>query len=163
MAGFVAAYSYLTAIVLVPALLIIGLVVFRGRRRLQAIIPAIGAAAGFGAVLLTMQIAVGMWDAYFLSMTKYDVGAHLSLDTLIDRLRPLWTPGDSQVLNYTASQTLLTLCFVCLVAVTTIVAVVRSWVLQTSGDAPDDPVDRPRRRASEVCRRRSRAASRRST
>jgi hypothetical protein len=143
-AGFVAAYSYLTAIVLAPALLITGLVVFRGRRRLQAIIPAIGAAAGFGAVLLTMQIAVSMWNAYFLSMTKYDVGVHLSLDTLIDRLRPLWTPGDSQVSNYTALQTLLTLCFVCLVTVTTIFPVVRSWVLQTFGDAPDGPVDRPR-------------------
>ena len=121
-AGFVAAYSYLTAIVLFPALLISGLFVLRGRRRLQAIIPAIGAAAGFGAVLLTMQAAVGIWDAYFISVKKYQVGVHMPLETLIDRLRPLWTPQSvsAQWLNYTASQTLLTLCFVGLVCLVTI-------------------------------------------
>jgi hypothetical protein len=125
--GFVAAYSYLTAIVLAPALLITGLLVLRGQRQRQAIIPAVGAAAGFGAVLLTMQLAVGIWDAYFISVKKYRVGAHMPLDTLITRLRPLWTPHpDRPVLNYTASQTLLTLCFVALVCLVTIVGVVRS-------------------------------------
>jgi hypothetical protein len=124
--GFVAAYSYLTAIVLAPALLITGLLVLRGQRQRQAIIPAVGAAAGFGAVLLTMQLAVGIWDAYFISVKKYRVGAHMPLDTLITRLRPLWTPHPGRpVLNYTASQTLLTLCFVALVCLVTIVGVVR--------------------------------------
>jgi hypothetical protein len=124
--GFVAAYSYLTAIVLAPALLISGLLVLRGQRQRQAIIPAVGAAAGFGAVLLTMQLAVGIWDAYFISVKKYRVGAHMPLDTLITRLRPLWTPHPGRpVLNYTASQTLLTLCFVALVGLVTIVGVVR--------------------------------------
>jgi hypothetical protein len=124
--GFVAAYSYLTAIVLAPALLITGLLVLRGQRQRHAIIPAVGAAAGFGAVLLTMQLAVGIWDAYFISVKKYRVGAHLPLDTLITRLRPLWTPHPGRpVLNYTASQTLLTLCFVALVCLVTIVGVVR--------------------------------------
>jgi hypothetical protein len=124
--GFVAAYSYLTAIVLAPALLITGLLVLRGQRQRQAIIPAVGAAAGFGAVLLTMQLAVGIWDAYFISVKKYRVGAHMPLDTLISRLRPLWTPHPGRpVLNYTASQTLLTLCFVALVCLVTIVGVVR--------------------------------------
>ena len=94
-AGFVAAFSYLTAIVLVPALLVTGLLVLRGQRRRQAIIPAVGAAAGFGAVLLTMQVAVGIWDAYFISVRKYRVGVHMPLDTLIDELRPLWTPQSS--------------------------------------------------------------------
>jgi hypothetical protein len=125
-AGFIAAYSYLTAVVLVPALLITGLLVLRGPPRRQAIIPAIGAAAGFGAVLLTMQIAVGIWDAYFISVKKYGVGTHMPLDTLIDRLRPLWTPHlGRQVLNYTASQTLITLCFVVLACVVTIVGAIR--------------------------------------
>ena len=47
-AGFVAAYSYITAIVLAPALIVAGLVARRGRGRLQAIVPGLGAAAGFG-------------------------------------------------------------------------------------------------------------------
>ena len=59
-AGFVAGYSYITAIVVAPALLITSLVVPRGRRTLQLLIPALGAAAGFGAVLITMQHAVGL-------------------------------------------------------------------------------------------------------
>jgi hypothetical protein len=126
-AGFVAAYSYITAIVLAPALLIVGLLAVRGRRRFQLIIPALGAAAGFGAVLLTMQIAVGIWNAYFISAKKYHVGAHMPLDTLTNRLRPLWTaqPSGAQVQNYTASQTLLTLCFVALACLVTIIAAVR--------------------------------------
>ncbi|HEY3087539.1 MAG TPA: hypothetical protein VGJ59_05700 [Jatrophihabitantaceae bacterium] len=126
-AGFIAAYSYITAVVLAPTLLIVGLLVVRGRRRFQLIIPALGAAAGFGAVLLTMQVAVGIWNAYFISAKKYNVGAHMPLDTLIRRLRPLWTPQPSgaQVQNYTAAQTLLTLCFVGLVCLVTIACAVR--------------------------------------
>jgi hypothetical protein len=109
-AAFVAAFSYLTAIVMVPALQITGVLVLRGQRRRQAIIPAIGAAAGLGAVLLTMEVAVGIWDAYFISGRKARVGVHMPLETLIDKLRPLWTSQSSaeQVLNATASQTLLT-------------------------------------------------------
>jgi hypothetical protein len=126
-AGFVAAFSYLTAIVLFPALLVTGLLMLRGQRRRQAIIPAVGAAAGFGAVLLTMQVAVGIWDAYFISVKKYGVGVHMPLETLIDRLRPLWTPlpSSQQWQKYVAAQTLLTLCFVGLVCVITIVGAVR--------------------------------------
>lgn len=126
-AGFVAAYSYITAIVLAPTLLIVGLLVVRGRRRFQLVIPAAGAAAGFGAVLLTMQVAVGMWNAYFLSAKKFNVGAHMPLDTLINRLRPLWTSHWSSptVLTYKASQTVLTLCFVGLVCLVTVARAVR--------------------------------------
>ena len=132
--GFLAAYSYLTAIVLCPALLITGLLVLRGRPRRQAIIPAVGAAAGFGAVLVTMQVAVGIWDAYFISVEKYRVGAHQPLDTLIGRLRPLWTPHPARpVLNYTASQTLLTLCFVALVCLVTVVGVARGRLASGTG------------------------------
>jgi hypothetical protein len=126
-AGFVAAYSYLTAIVLAPALLITSLLVLRGRRRLQVILPAAGAAAGFAAVLLTMQLWVGIWDAYFISARKYNVGAHMPLDSLIARLRPLWTPvpSDQHVRTAAAAQTLLTLGLVGLVCVVTVVGAVR--------------------------------------
>jgi hypothetical protein len=124
-AGFVAAYSYITAIVLAPTLLIVGLLVVRGRRRFQFVIPAAGAAAGFGAVLLTMQVAVGIWNAYFISAKKFNVGAHMPLDTLINRLRPLWTSHSAPVLNYKAAQTLLTLCFVGVVCLVTTASAVR--------------------------------------
>jgi hypothetical protein len=126
-AGFVAGYSYLTAIVLVPALLVTGLLVLRGRSRLQAIIPAAGAAAGFAAVLLTMQAAVGIWNAYFISARRWGVGGHNPLDTLIKRLRPFWTPlpTGSYVWHYAAAQTLFTLCFVGLVCVVTLIGAVR--------------------------------------
>jgi hypothetical protein len=128
-AGFVAAYSYLTAIVLAPALLVTGLVAYRGSRRWQAFIPAAGAVAGFGSVLLTMQIAVGQWDAYFVSVKKYNVGAHMPLDTLRDRLRPLWTSvGSARVLEVRAWQTLLALCFVVVVIVVTAAGAVRRGV-----------------------------------
>ena len=72
-----------------------------------------------------MQLAVGIWDAYFISVKKYRVGVHMPLETLIDRLRPLWTPPSSsqQVLKYVAAQTLLTLCFVGLVCLVTLVGV----------------------------------------
>jgi hypothetical protein len=125
-AGFVAAYSYLTAIVLVPALLVTALLVLRGRSRLQTIIPAAGAAAGFGAVLLTMQAAVGIWNAYFISEQRWGVGGHNPLDTFINRLRPFWTPlpPGSYVSHYTAEQTLLTLCFVGLACLVTIIGAV---------------------------------------
>ena len=125
-AGFVAAYSYLTAIVLAPALVVTALVAYRGRQRWQLIIPATGAVAGFASVLLTMQIAVGQWDAYFVSVKKYDVGAHMPLDTLRDRLRPLWTPvGSARVLEVRSWQTLLALCFVLVAIAATVAGIVR--------------------------------------
>ncbi len=126
-AGFVAAYSYITAIVLAPALLVVALVAYRGRQRWQAIIPAAGAVAGFASVLLTMQIAVGQWDAYFVSVKKYNVGAHMPLDTLRERLRPLWThqPSTQRVLDVRSWQTLLALCFVIVVTVVTLASAVR--------------------------------------
>jgi hypothetical protein len=126
-AGFVATYSYITAVVLVPALLITSLIAARGRQRLRLLIPALGAAAGFVAVLLTMQITVSIWDAYFISARKYNVGAHMPLDTLITRLRPLWTSQTphNNYLHTTASQTLLTLCLVGLVVVVSVVSAIR--------------------------------------
>jgi hypothetical protein len=134
-AGFIAAYSYLTAIVLAPALLITALLVLRGRDRVRAVIPAIGAAVGVAAVLLTMQVAVGIWNAYFISVEKYRVGVHMPLDTLIRRLRPLWTsvPRGRQVLTYTAAQTLLTLCLVAFVCAVVIVSAVRGRDAEAHG------------------------------
>jgi hypothetical protein len=120
-AGFVAGYSYITAIVVAPALLITSLVVPRGRRTLQLLIPALGAAAGFGAVLITMKHAVGLWNAYFLSAHKYNVGAHQPIETLINRMVGMWKydPRNWR-LTTTASQTALTLFLVVLVTLVTI-------------------------------------------
>ena len=136
-AGFVAAYSYITAIVLAPALLVTGLVAFRGRRRLQAIIPAAGAVVGFASVLVTMQIAVGQWDAYFVSVKKYNVGAHMPLDTLRDRLQPLWThqAANQRVLDVRSWQTLLAMCFVIAVIAVVVTSAVRRDDVPEAADA----------------------------
>jgi hypothetical protein len=122
LSGFVAAYSYITAIAVVPALLVTAFLAMRGRHRLRALIPALGIVAGFGAVLLTMRQATGFWNAYFLTVQKYQVGVHSPLETLQDRLRPLWTsqPARLQYQSYTASQTLLALCLVLLAVVVTL-------------------------------------------
>ena len=122
LAGFVAAYSYITAVALAPALLATAFLAVRGRRRVQALLPALGVVAGFGAVLLTMRFTVGLWNAYFLSAAKYGVGAHSPLDTLRDRLGPLWTeqPPGLEFLDTTASQTLLTLSLVTLATLVTL-------------------------------------------
>jgi hypothetical protein len=125
-AGFVAGYSYITAIVVAPALLITSLVVPRGRRTLQLLIPALGAAVGFGAVLITMKHAVGLWNAYFLSAHKYNVGAHQPIETLINRMVGMWkyNPRNWR-LTTTASQTALTLFLVVLVTLVTIGSAIR--------------------------------------
>jgi hypothetical protein len=119
--GFVAAYSYITAMAVVPALLVTAFLAMRGRHRLRALISALSIVGGFGAVLLTMWQTTGFWNAYFLTTQKYGVGVHFPLATLKDRLSPLWTsqPARLQYQSYTALQTLLALCFVLLaVAVT---------------------------------------------
>ncbi len=144
--GMVAAASYLTAVVLAPALLVAALVA-RGRR-LRVVISALGVAAGFGAVLLAMQLSVGIWNAYFISVRKYQVGVHSPLETLSARLRPLWTPQPPglQFLRVTAAQTLLALCFVALATLVTLVRMARPARASTTapGTAPeeaDEPAD----------------------
>jgi len=141
-AGFVAGYSYITAIVVAPALLITCLVLPRGRRRLQALIPAIGSAAGFGAFLLTMQHSVGIWDAYFISARKYDVGAHQPIETLINRMVGMWKydPRNWR-LTTTASQTALTVSIVVLVTVVTVGSAVRGRRVAVSADAGAEATD----------------------
>jgi hypothetical protein len=160
LSGFVAAYSYITAIALAPALLVTACLAMRGRRRLQALIPALGIVAGFGAVLLTMRHAVGIWNAYFLSAQKYQVGIHSPLDTLRDRLRPLWTPQQPglEFLPTTAAQTLLALCFVLLAAVVTLGGAARrpgpaapaGVAVSAEAAAPGEPADRQGRAGGQV-------------
>lgn len=147
--GFVAAYSYITAVALAPALLVTALVAVRGRRRLRVLIAAFGSLAGFGAVLLTMQRAVGLWNAYFLTAEKYQVGVHSPVETLLVRLRPLWTPQPPRMefLHTTAAQTLLTLCFVLLAVVVTLARAARRPAAEDAEDAelsgPDGQVTAP--------------------
>lgn len=140
LSGFVAAYSYIIAVAVVPALLVTAFLAMRGRHRLRALIPALGIVAGFGAVLLTMRQTTGFWNAYFLTVQKYGVGVHSPLETLKDRLRPLWTSqlARLQYQNYTASQTLLALCFVLLAVVVTL-----GWAAWRPTPAP--PTRRPSR------------------
>jgi hypothetical protein len=151
--GFVAAYSYIIAIALAPALLVTACLAMRGRRRLRALIPAVGIVAGFGAVLLTMRHAVGIWNAYFLTAEKYRVGINSPLDTLRNRLRPLWTPQPPRLefLDTIAAQALLVLCFVLLAVAATLGRAVRrpatapaeltGPVGSEAPAAPGDPAD----------------------
>jgi hypothetical protein len=122
LAGAVVAYSYITPVALAPALTITALLAVRGRRRLQMLAGAAGILAGFGAVLLTMQLAVGTWNAYFLSTAKFGVGVHSPLETLVDHLHPIWQqpPAGREVLTVTAWQTLLTVGLLTLATVTTV-------------------------------------------
>ena len=131
--GAVAAYSYLTPMAVVPALLVTGLLAVRGRDRLRVLIAACGILVGFGAFLLTMRQATGRWNMYFLSAQHYGVGVHSPLTTLQDHLRPLWTPQPAkwQFLNYEASQTLLALCFVGLAVLVTV-----GWAIWRPAAAP---------------------------
>lgn len=110
-AGAAAAYSYITPIALAPALVLTALLAVRGRQRLQALIAAAGVVAGFAAVLLTFQLSVGIWNAYFYATAKFGVGANSPIATLLDRIRPLWTeqPPGREFRSVSASQTLLTL------------------------------------------------------
>lgn len=120
--GGLASYSYLTATAMAPALLITAVTVVVGRRRRAALFGAVGAIAGFGAVLLQMQLSVGIWDAYFISVKKYGVGTHNPLQTLGDRLKPAFTtvPAGRHFLQTEAVQTLLTLIIVGLVTAVTL-------------------------------------------
>ena len=144
LAGAAAAYSYITPIAVAPALLITAVLAVRGWRRLQYVLGAIGIAAGFGAVLLTMQVMVGYWNGYFLSTAKYGVGAHSPIDTIGDRLSPLWEaqPAGREFLAVTASQTLLTLLLVLLVTLTTLIPAFRRPAADSSPRSDADRGDR---------------------
>lgn len=143
-AGFVAGYSYVSAVVVAPALLLTCLVMPWSRRTVQALIPALGAAAGFGAVLLTMQHSVGIWNAYFLSAQKYNVGVHQPVETLVNRMMALWkyNPRNWR-LTTVASQTTFTLALVVVVTALTIGSAIRGRVPEPrgAGDAVDAGTD----------------------
>ncbi|HST67962.1 MAG TPA: hypothetical protein VLM05_22520, partial [Mycobacteriales bacterium] len=120
--GGYAAYSYITPIAAAPALLITAVLAARRGRRIQAALGGLGIVAGFALTLLTFQLTVGIWNAYFLSAAKYGVGAHSPIDTIGDRLEPLWEtqPAGREFLSVTAAQTMLTLVLVGLVLLLTL-------------------------------------------
>lgn len=123
----VASYSYITGIVMLPALAITAVVALTGRRRVAALCAALGSGLGFGAVLLHMQLAVGIWDGYFIATSKYGVGAHNPLANLMTHIRPAFHFGGATPasLHIEATQTFLTLLIVSAGAVLTIYFFVR--------------------------------------
>ena len=127
-----AGYSYITGIVMLPALAITGIVALNGRRRIAALCGALGSALGFGAVLLHQQLAVGIWDGYFIATRKFGVGAHNPLTSLLNHLRPAFHFGGATpaALHIEATQTLLTLLIVLGAAVLTIYSFARNSRLQ---------------------------------
>ncbi|HEY6749214.1 MAG TPA: hypothetical protein VI357_26295 [Mycobacteriales bacterium] len=102
-AGVAAGSGYMSAIVLAPALLV-GLLCVQRVRRPAVLAGATGVAAGFGAVLLTAQLSVGIWNGYFIAQSKYATGTHNPLAALVQYLQPLWTPGLPGVRHATAAQ-----------------------------------------------------------
>jgi hypothetical protein len=106
--GVIAGASYVSGIVLAPALLLASLVCHKGKQRAAAIAGGLGAAGGLLSVALYAQAAVGKWNAYTLTKEPYGQGVNDPLITLYRRLRPLWTPQTAkmQFLNTTAAQTL---------------------------------------------------------
>src|SRR5262249_40215138 len=120
--GVVAGASYVSGIVLAPALLLASLVCQKGRQRTAAIAGGLGAAAGLLSVALYAQAAVGKWNAYTLTKQPYGQGVKDRVVTLYRRLRPLWTPQthQKQYLNTTAAQTLVVACLVVLIVVVTL-------------------------------------------
>ncbi|MDQ1716787.1 MAG: hypothetical protein QOE89_740 [Pseudonocardiales bacterium] len=148
--GLVAGFSYFTAVVTGPAIIVAALISLRGRRRLRALACGLAPLVGFGGVLLTMQISVGIWNAYFISAKKYGIAPHSPLQSLRDHLRPMWTyvPPERYLLHIEAQQTMLALC---LVAAGTLVTVA-SWFaigfLRTGPElTAEGPPDRPAARS----------------
>jgi hypothetical protein len=60
--GIVAGASYVSGIVLAPALLLTSLVCQKGRQRVAAIVGGVGAIAGLAVVPLYAQAAIGRWN-----------------------------------------------------------------------------------------------------
>ncbi|CAN5640379.1 hypothetical protein BH10ACT8_BH10ACT8_03510 [soil metagenome] len=136
--GLLAGFSYFSAVVAGPAILIAALVCLRGPALRRALICGLAPLAGFAGVLLTMQVAVGIWDAYFISAKKYGVSAHSPLQTLDIRLRPLWTrvPPARLLSQITAEQTLLALCLLVLGVLATVVSWTGVSALRTATRPP---------------------------
>ena len=102
--GGVAALCYPTGILLAPVALLWGFV----RRRRESLKIALGAVAGFAAVLCAMRLQAGDWLAYFKTQQKYGYGASLGIDALFSHLKPLVNARYRDAKGFaTAVQTLL--------------------------------------------------------
>lgn len=127
--GVVAGASYVSGIVLAPALLLASPICQRGKQRVAAIAGGLGAAAGLLSVALYAQAAVGKWNAYTLTKQPYGQGVNDPVVTLYRRLRPLWTPQTPQMqfLNTTAAQTLVISCLALITVVVTLLSMRSAW------------------------------------
>lgn len=115
--GAVAGASYVSGVVLAPALLLTGLVRARGRQRVATVAGGLGAAAGFAAMLVYAQASVGRWNAYFVTKKQFGQGANNPLSTLYERLRGLWDADPNTLARVSGAQTLLVACLVLVVVV----------------------------------------------
>jgi hypothetical protein len=117
-AGVVAGAAYPLAIALVPGL---GLSALAGRARpgKRAIfIGAGGALAGLALVFAYAQIAVGRWNAYFVTEgEEYHVGSHNPLTTWIARIRPVFGYSTSALKAIDGQSLLVTVLVVVAIAV----------------------------------------------
>jgi hypothetical protein len=121
--GIVAGASYVSGVVLAPALLLTALVCQQGRQRVAAIAGGLGAIAGLAVVPLYAHAAVGKWNAYVLTKKPYGQGVNNPVATMHHRLQPLWTTQDPDhsYLDATAAQTLVVACITLLVLLVTLI------------------------------------------
>lgn len=132
--GAGAGASYITGVLLAPAVVGAALVTGAVARRLEwralgrATVVATGVLAGFLGVMVVMYVKVGIWGAYFASTRKFGVGVHNPVPIFIAKVTPVFdrlagTPIDPARYGvvHQGVQTLLTALIVVLCVLATLV------------------------------------------
>lgn len=90
LAGVLAGSAYLTTVAVIPGLAIAALVATDRRARIAMCLAAAGVVGGVLAVLAYAQVAVGHWNAYFITEhAEYHLGVHDPAATVINRYESL--------------------------------------------------------------------------
>jgi len=106
--GLAAGSAYLASVAVLPGLALTAVLTKLRRARTAMCLAIAGVVAGVVAVLVYAQIAVGRWDAYFLTeRIEYRVGLHNPLASIAKRFHQVWPiphPGAGRTV---AEQTIL--------------------------------------------------------
>jgi hypothetical protein len=107
-AGLVAGAAYPLAVAMTPGLGVGAVLAASRRTRVVMVSGAAGVLAGVIAVLTYAQLAVGKWDAYFITeREEYGVRLHNPLTTLLHRDDELANPTTSALHTITAQRVLI--------------------------------------------------------
>ncbi|MBI4445004.1 MAG: hypothetical protein HY645_03765 [Acidobacteria bacterium] len=90
--GFLAAFTYVTGVLLAGVVILSGWVLWRSTKVLSWGRAGTAAITGGGLlmVLLIQQLTVGSWKAFFVIQSKYSHGFHNPFQTYLNNIRPLW-------------------------------------------------------------------------